>query len=81
MWLIMNKNYLIASQLLLIVCINSVTMKSPVVFVLPPALLTFEYLPEHKLGCQQLNCCAVRRELITQTISWHIVCTVLGVCY
>jgi len=77
----MNKNYLIALQLLLIVFINSVTMKSPGVSVLPPAMFTFENLPEHKLGSQQLNCCAVRREPITQKRCWQIVCTVLGVCY
>jgi len=59
----MNKNYPITLQLVLTVCFNSVAMKSPGVRVLPPALFTFENLPEHKLGCQQLNCRAVRREL------------------
>ena len=49
-------------RLLLTVRINLVTVKSPGVFVLPPALFTFENLPEHKLGSQQLNCRAVRRE-------------------
>jgi hypothetical protein len=58
----MNKNHLIPLQLVLIVYFNSVTMESPGVSVLPPALFTFENLPEHKLGSQHLNCLAVRRE-------------------
>ena len=49
-------------HLLWIIRFISVTMESPGFFVLPPALFTFENLPEHKLGSQQLNCCAVRRE-------------------
>ena len=49
-------------HLLLIIRFISVTMESPGFSVLPPALFTFENLPEHKLGSQHLNCCAVRRE-------------------
>jgi hypothetical protein len=58
-----EQNYLTALLLVLIECFNSVTMKSPGVFILPPALFTIENLPEHKLGSQQLTCHAVRMEL------------------
>ena len=54
-----NKNYLIALQEVLIVCFNSVTMKSPGISVPPSALFTLEYLPEYKLSFQQFNCRAV----------------------
>ena len=61
-WLTMNEIYLISLHLVLIIVFNSVTMKSPGVFFLPPSLLTFGNLPEHKLGFQQLNCRVVHRE-------------------
>jgi len=60
----MNEIYLMALQLVSIACFISVTMTSPSVFVLPPAQFTFENLPEHKLGFQQLNCRAVHRDFI-----------------
>jgi len=59
----MNKNYLIALQEVLIVCFNSVTMKSLGISVPTYALFTLENLPEYKLGSQQLNGRAVLREL------------------
>jgi len=80
----MNYNCLIALQLVLIACFKSVTMKSPGVSVLPPSLFTFENLPEHNLGSQQLNCRAVHMEFnyIEKVLPDCLHCSwFLGVCY